>query len=337
MAEVGGQVVKVMHPDKSMLLAHVRRQRCNEWPGGLKQHIDDCPQCQVYCNECAQVSTLIEAWTHSSVYQGYPSITDHVFQRLAQSQSVSRPQRISVQSMRSLRVASLSAALVLALLCTSILIALAYQSGSLPFIPGLIVSPKSLTVVPNENSVLLTPQPSAGHGQQPIKTHTPTDPTATPGEQPTETPSANGPTIWQCNAQSGPPQSDSVSGQTQLGAQPGSTQASGRHMVLSICGTQFTPNNLIALRVRFSGYPALIRALTRSDAQGNFHVTFSIPDCSFVPASIVAVNVTHPNEVSQVLTGIQVGNCPIPPLPPTSQPYPGLPPDVGLPYATATP
>ncbi len=331
-AKIRRQVAEVKHPDESMLLAYVRRQSYPDWPGGMRQHIDSCTQCKTRCNEYAQVGTLLEALSHSSQYQSYPPIADRVLWRIEQSQRVAmnRQQHIAVQRLRSLRVVSLPTAFILALLCTGILIALAYQTGALSHISG-IVSFNKVTSISNETPPQLTPKPTLPTKQS---TKTPPSPvaTSTPDVEPTPTSGSsrrtNGPKIQQCAPQFGP-----GSGPEQ---QNGFTLVRGSALVLSICGSQFTPYKSIALLARYTGFPVLLRYLTRSDAQGKFHVTISIPNCNFVPASLIAVNIVNPKEMSQVLTGIQVGNCPIPTLPPTDQPYPGLPPNRGSSNVTPT-
>jgi uncharacterized membrane protein YgcG len=89
-----------------------------------------------------------------------------------------------------------------------------------------------------------------------------------------------------------------------------STSRDVRRSVLRICGTNFMPGDYVSLVVSIPGRPPWERQPVHVNQSGNMQDAFSVNDCRSVPSSIVAVDISNTSEVSQVLTGIQGGNCP---------------------------
>lgn len=148
-------MVEVKHPDKQMLLAYVQQQPYENWPGGMHQHIAQCEQCRARCVEYMRAGELLEAWTHSRTFRGYPSITERVLQQVKQPQTSLVRSSARTGKRPSARLTGVPVAVALLLLFCVVLLALAYHYVPLPVGAGSNhIVPTATVVVPQ-----ITPQP----------------------------------------------------------------------------------------------------------------------------------------------------------------------------------
>lgn len=116
------------HPDEGVLLALTRHQLRAGSSEGVQQHVAACLPCQMRCAEYMRVSAVLERWATTSPHAS-PSLANSLLEKIDASERsfVERLRRHLAPT--SWRVVSLPIALLLVLLGTAAVIALA--SGGL--------------------------------------------------------------------------------------------------------------------------------------------------------------------------------------------------------------
>lgn len=275
------------HPDKSMLLAYVRQQPCDDWPGGIFQlhlHVADCPECRLLCAEYIRISKGIDTYVHSSVYSvPYPSLVGSVLQQTEQlrQRKVFIGQRLGQHLAQHLlvaprlRVISLPMALILVL--SIVLFAAAY---------GIVRLPAGSSTLAGGH---ITAVKTAGISNLPQQTTTaqiPTNNGNSSGGRSGVTTSA--PSLFLCL-----------------------NQNDVQKWRLRICGSHFIPGSIVRLVVQTTGKEPKIRHELKVATDGTLQDMFMIADCDDVPVAITAVSADRTQE-AQLLENIQFGNCSVP-------------------------
>jgi len=274
------------HPDKSILLAYIRRQPLDDRLY-IQQHIEHCERCSQQCDEYKYISSTLEA-ALTQVRHFYPRVTSHVFYNIEEhsyeSGKLRAAQRQSLRDYRpKRRMARLGVAisLVLAMLLTTV--AYAISTNRTPLVSnvsqqGIVTTQPS----PDLGNLVPPPQVTSKH-KHPAK-HV-AAPTRTPSVAAATTPfSTLKASLVIC-----------------------STSATGTSMYLKLCGDHFTPGDKVTVVLE---YPENSRSLApvTVDANGQFEDGFTV-SCANVPIVIYANDQTHSTE-SATLTYIPRGCTP---------------------------
>jgi hypothetical protein len=268
-----GSVTKLRqsrHPDKSILLAYIRRQLLDDRLY-IQQHVEHCERCSQQCDEYKRLSSLLED-TLMQVRHFYPRLTSDVFYgieedsyesgklRAAQGQSFLdyRPTR---------RMARLRAAISLVLLFAMLLTTVAYaistnHTSLLSHIPHhSIASPQPS---PNLENLVPPPQVTTKHKRpsKPVVVPTPV--------------SIARPSIVICGI-----------------------SITGTSRYLKICGDHFTPGDKVTIVLEYlknskSLTPVIV------DATGHFENGFTIA-CGDVPIMIHVSDKSHRTESAMLI------------------------------------
>ena len=272
----------LIHPDKSMLLAYVRQQPCDDWPGGifqLHQHVADCLECRLVCAEYIRISRVIDTHVHLSVYTTYPSLVGSFFQEVEKQEqgSASLGQRIAQHVLVAPRMRVISLPVALLLVLSIVLFAAAY---------GIVRLPGGVTNLPGSHITSVTTQVIAKLPEQ-----TPTAQiAANNGNSPggSSSVATSGPLLFLC-----------------------SSQNDVQKWRLRICGSHFIPGSIVRLVVQAAGKEPKIRHELKVAVDGTIQDTFMISDCDDVPVAITAVSADR-TQVAQLLENIQFGDCNVP-------------------------
>ncbi len=284
-------MVVVLHPDESILLAFVRRQlRDDEWPG-IQQHIASCPQCRQRCAEYDQVGAFLRQWATLEYYNTNSALTGRVLQRINAPTSVLErwQERVKIPS---LRLATIPVAVVLVMLFSIVLFAIAYRGPSTGH--GNANSVQHIVLTPTEavRTIRQTPTPRA-------KTPTPT-PTAISNNDNDD--DNHGQSDNDHDNDNGP--SSGGDGNLYLCRGQGDHNA----FALQVCGSNFTPGEHIYLIFTVQGYQFQPHEPIQVEQDGNFTTSFIVPNCRLVPTAIDAVD-TNNNQLAPTLSNIQLARC----------------------------
>jgi len=276
------------HPDKSILLAYIRRQPLDDRLY-IQQHIEHCERCSQQCDEYKRISSTLEA-ALMQVRHFYPRLTSHVFYsieehsyesgklRVAQSLRDDRPKR----RMARLRVA-ISLVLLFAMLLTTV--AYAISTNHTPLISYISHQGIATTQpTPDLGNLVPPPQVTSKHKHPPKH-----------GVAPARTPSVAQATTTAAT----PKPSIVICG----------TSATGTSMYLMLCGYHFTPGDKVRVVLEYLNASKSLAPVT-VNANGQFEDGFTI-DCRNAPIVIRASNQSHSTE-SAMLIDIPRGCTPTP-------------------------
>ena len=280
------------HPDKSILLAHARHQRFENWLA-IQQHVDvdECPVCLPQCNSYRDISEPLEVL--GRMHLPYEPIKGRVLRRIEESEQRDHPkvQRrlvLPVLPGRALRTIGPLLAAALLILCVVMIGALAHLPTTTSVQPGsrstFLVQPTSPPKSPTpKRHSMLKPTPKS----KPVPTPTLTPvPISLSSPTPTVEP---GPSIVMC-----------------------STPTEIAHFRLHICGHNFQPGDKVLLILYFSKKPPRQLPMPLANWQGYTEIMLNIVNCSQVPIAIQAQDLTHPSDSPKPLEAVPFGNCPVP-------------------------
>ena len=277
------------HPDDSMLLAYLRRQKC-ESHTSVSQHIENekCPACFQKLNELQQVTNVLDALGTMRSHQYYAELTvEGTYARIKAiaDQSISaktanhhvtypsRPRKSAI------RLISVPFGVGLALLFTAVVVFASLYSRTLNPISShghISLHQNPLTVVINQHSV--------------PKQHP--NVTATSVVSQRATPEAKVPHIKVCSTK------DNIA-QTQL----------------VICGYSFNSTHKVMLQFYVSGKQASWLRNIPVDKHGKFHVKLNITDCGNMPNYILGSEATGSTAIKVELHITSFGSCVAPTTP----------------------
>ncbi len=271
------------HPDKSILLAYIRRQPLDDRLY-IQQHIEYCEHCSQLCDEYKRISnTLEDALTQ--VRHFYPRLTSHVIysveKHLYESGKLRAAKRQSLRDYRPKhRMARLTVAisLVLAMLLTTVVYAI--STNPTPLISyishqGIVTTQPS----PDLGNLVPPPQVTSKHKHPPKHVVAPPQtPSVVAATTPSSTP---GPSMVICGR-----------------------SAAGTSMYLMLCGDHFTPGDKVTVVLEYLKNSKSLAPVT-VNAKGQFEASVSIA-CAYVPIAIYANDQTHSTE-SATLTNIPRG------------------------------
>lgn len=276
------------HPDKSILLAYIRRQPLDD-KLYIQQHIEHCERCSQLCDEYKLISSTLED-ALTQVRHFYPHVTSHVFynkeEHSYESGKLRAVQRQGPRGYRpKRRMARLGVAisLVLAMLLTTV--AYAISTNHTPFISyishqGIVTTQPS----PDLGNLVPPPQVTSKHKHPPKHVVAPPrTPSAVAATTPSSTPE---PSVVICGR-----------------------SATGASMYLKLCGDHFTPGDKVMVVLEYPKNSQSLAAVT-VDANGQFKDSVTIA-CENVPIAIYANDQIHSTE-SATLTNIPRGCTPAP-------------------------
>jgi len=274
------------HPDKSILLAYIRRQPLDDRLY-IQQHIEHCERCSQQCDEYKHLSSSLED-ALMQVRRLYPRLTSHVFYASAEEDSYeSGSGKLGAarkQSFRNYgserRMARPQVTILLVLLFAMLLTTVAYAVSTNHTSLISNISHQGLaTTQPSPDLGNLVPPPQVTSIRQRPSIHTPVP---TPVVTVVSTPVAIvKPSIVICG-----------------------TSIIGSSRYLKICGNHFTPGTMVRVVLE---YPKNSRSLdpVTVDAKGHFEDGFTIA-CGDIPIAINADDQSHKTE-SAMLTDIPKG------------------------------
>jgi len=266
------------HPDKSILLAYIRRQPLDDRLS-IQQHIEHCEQCSQQCDEYKRISSALED-ALTQVRRLYPRLSSHVYysaekhlyesgkSRAAQRFRDDRPKR---------RMARPRVAISLVLLVAILLTAVAYAVGTnhTPLIYS--ISHQGIaTTQPSPDLRNLEPPPQVTTKHKHPPKHR-VAPAATPSVSPPTTPtSMPKPSMAICDK-----------------------SVRGTAMFLKVCGEHFTPGDEVIVILEYPEYSKSLAPVT-VDAKGGFEEGFMIA-CWNVPIVIHASDQSHKTEAATLI------------------------------------
>jgi len=273
------------HPDKSILLAYIRRQPLDDRLY-IQQHIEHCERCSQQCDEYKYISSTLEA-ALTQVRHFYPRVTSHVFYNIEEhsyeSGKLRAAQRQSLRDYRpKRRMARLGVAisLVLAMLLTTVAYAISTNHTPLISHQGIVTTQPS----PDLGNLVPPPQVTSKHKHPPKHVVAPPQtPSVAAATTPFSTPK---PSMVICGR-----------------------SAAGTSMYLMLCGDHFTPGDKVTVVLEYLKNSKSLAPVT-VNANGQFEDGFTI-DCANVPIVIYANDQTHSTE-SATLMNIPRGCTPAP-------------------------
>jgi hypothetical protein len=276
------------HPDKSILLAYIRRQPLEDRLY-IQQHIEHCERCSQQCDEYKRISSTLEA-ALMQVRHFYPHVTSQVFyNREEHSYESGKLRAAHRQSLRDYRpkrrMARLGVAisLVLAMLLTTV--AYAISTNHTPLI-SYTSHQDIVTTQPSPDLGNLVPPPQVTSKHKHPPKHV-VAPTRTPSVTAATTPSSTSqPSMVICGS-----------------------SAAGTSMYLMLCGDHFTPGDKVTVVLEYLKNSKSLAPVT-VNANGQFEDGFTI-DCANAPIVIYANDQTHSTE-SATLMNIPRGCTPAP-------------------------
>jgi len=278
------------HPDKSILLAYIRRQPLDDRLY-IQQHIEHCEHCSQQCDEYKRINSTLED-ALMQVRQFYPRLTSHVFysveKHLYESGKLRAAQRQSFRDYRpERRLTRPRVAISLALLFAILLTIVAYAVGTnhTPLISS--ISHQGIaTTQPSPDLRNLEPPPQVTSKHRRPSKHV-VAPTATP------------PAALATAPASMPRPSMVICGRF----------VRGTSMYLKVCGDHFTPSDKVTIVLEYPNDSQSLASVT-VDAKGQFEDGFIIA-CANVPIAIHASDQSHRPE-SATLTDIPRDCTPAP-------------------------
>ena len=272
------------HPDKSILLAYIRRQPLDD-KLYIQQHVEHCERCGQQCDEYKRLSSSLED-ALMQVRHFYPHLTSHVFYTIEEHSYESGKLR-GAQGLRDYRpkrrMARPQVAILLVLLFSMLLTTVAYaistnHTSLISYIPHHSIA----TTVPSPNLGNLVPPPQVASKHKHPPKHIAV-PTPVVSVTPVSTVS---PSIVICG-----------------------TSITGHSRYLKICGDHFTPGDQVRVVLEYRKNSQLLAPVT-VDAKGQFEDAFTIA-CRDVPMMIFASDQSHSTE-SATLIDIPRGCTPTP-------------------------
>jgi len=268
------------HPDKSILLAYIRRQPLDDRLY-IQQHIEHCERCSQLCDEYKLISgTLEDALMRAPHF--YPQLTGRVIysveKHLYESGKLRAAKRRSLRDYRPKhRMARLTVAisLVLAMLLTTVAYAISTNQAPLISRQGIATTQST----PDLGNLVPPPRVTSKHKHPPKHVVAPPQ---TPSVAAATTPSST------------PEPSMVICGRS----------ATGTLMYLMLCGDHFTPGDKVTVVLEYLKSSKSLAPVT-VDAKGQFEDSVSIA-CAYVPIAIYANDQTHSTE-SATLTNIPRG------------------------------
>jgi hypothetical protein len=283
------------HPDDSILLAFLRGQEL-EVCSSVIQHIDieKCPVCLQKLNELNQVSATLDVLADMRSYQHYPelSVAD-TYARMQNAMSHRIPAKTTTNNAHyqqrprksAIRLISVPAAFVLAILFTMAMLVFANLSGK-SFNPFSFAGGTS----PGQNILTVAVPPHSTPTREANLTATAI---VTPGQS-TE---GKEPHIKVC-----------------------STQDNIAQLQLVICGFHFDNTHKVILFVSIPGKRPILYRNIPVDKHGKFQIGWKIADCGNVPTIIYGYEVTSSKPIMVELQITSFGNCPVPAITPVVKP-----------------
>lgn len=272
------------HPEDSVLFAYLRRQHLEDHLK-INRHLDveQCPRCRHRYDNLAQVSTTLDVLAQMPPHQHYPELSvARTYEYVQRTANNSNPLRAYVewagnrQRPRTsvIRLVSLPAAFLLALLC-AVLVFAHFSNVPLPrFIQGGIRPDQSSQPTVVQHHIIPTPNlaltATLQAGVSPTVTVTP----------------PSGPYITVC-----------------------STPTDVAHSRLVICGFNFEPGHKVSLVVTLPGKAPNTLSAVPVDNQGRFQDKWYVFNCKNLPTTIVAYEVGNKNISSNVLVNISFAGC----------------------------
>ena len=256
------------HPDKSILLAYIRRQPLDDRLY-IQQHVEHCERCGQQCDEYKRLSSSLED-ALMQVRHFYPRLTSHVFYTIEEHLYESGKLR-GAPGLRDYRpkrrMARPQGAILLVLLFSMLLTTVAYaistnNTSLISYIPHHNIA----TTVPSPNLGNLAPPPQVAskHKHPPKHKAVPT------------LASKVRPSIVICG-----------------------TSITGHSRYLKICGDHFTPGDKVTVVLEYRKNSQSLAPVT-VDAKGQFEDGFTIA-CRNVPMVIFANNQSHSIESAMLI------------------------------------
>ena len=271
------------HPDKSILLAYIRRQPLDDRLD-IQQHIEHCERCSQQCDEYKRLSSSLED-ALVQVRHFYPRVTSRVFYTIEEHSYESGKLRVA-PGLRDYRpehrMARPQVAILLVLLFAMFLTTVVYaistnHTSFISYIPHHTIA----TTHPSHSLGNLVPPPQVASKHKPPPKHI-----AAPTPVVSATPvSKVRPSIVICG-----------------------TSITDHSRYLKICGDHFTPGDKVTVVLEYPKNSKSLAPVT-VDAKGQFEDGFTIA-CANAPIAIYANNQTHSTE-SATLTDIPRGCTPI--------------------------
>ncbi len=271
------------HPDKSILLAYIRRQPLDDRLY-IQQHVEHCERCSQQCDEYKRLSSSLED-ALMQVRHFYPHLTSYVFfsieehsyesgkLRVAQRQSLSDYR--AKRKMARLRIA-ISLVLLFAILLTTVAYAISTNHTSLiSYIPHHSIATTQPS--PNLGNLVPPPQVTSKH-KRPSKHIAVPTPVVSMASTPASTVR---PSMVICD-----------------------TSITGTSRYLKICGDHFTPGDKVTVVLEYPKNSQSLAPVT-VDGKGHFEDGFSRA-CGDIPIVIHAIDQSHKTE-SATLTDIPRG------------------------------
>ena len=275
------------HPDKSVLLAYIRRQPLDDRLS-IQQHIEHCERCSQQCDEYKLISGTLED-ALMQIRHFYPRLTSHVLysaeKHLYESGKSRAARRQGPRGYRpGRRMAGLPVAISLVLLFAVLLTTVAY---------AISTNHTSLISNPSHQGIVTTqPTPDLG-GLEPPPRVTSKHKHPAHVAAPAQTPSV---------VQAATPSSTLKTSLVICG-----TSATGTSIFLMLCGSHFTPGDEVTVVLAYPESSQSLAPVT-VDANGRFEAGFTT-SCANVPIVIYANDQTHSTE-SASLTYIPRGCIP---------------------------
>jgi|SRR5215469_8883065 len=264
------------HPDKSILLAYIRRQPLDDRLY-IQHHVEHCERCSQQCDDYKRLSSSLEEALRQ-VRHFYPRLTSQVLYNIEEDSYESGKLRgAQRQGLRDYlpkrKMARPQGAILLVLLCAMLLTTAAYaistnNTSLISYIPHYSIA----TTVPTPNLGNLVPPPQVASKHKHPPKHI-TVPTPVVSVTPVSTAS---PSIVICD-----------------------TSIAGHSRYLKICGDHFTPGDQVTVVLEYRKNSQLLAPVT-VDAKGQFEEAFTIA-CRNVPTMIFAINQSHSTESAMLI------------------------------------
>jgi hypothetical protein len=271
----------MIHPDRSILLAYIRKQSCDEWEGSIQEHIDDCDSCDAYYAELLRADALINDAVALSIDQTYVSVVDSMMRRVEQPRAAfagsvySRGGNALPIPFAAPKFVNIALELVVCCVLVATIVTFVY----LRYATGTNVSQQKMPFLTATATDSLNIRRHIGF-------------MATPTSMPTPMPTSviRVPTIHECQ-------------------EPGDDG----HKRLRICGEHFTPGDSIQLVYTIpSSHGSKIHKDIVVQDDGTFQDSLLFSSCKSFPSAVRAYNQNRRNDNgngSQVLHPIQLNSC----------------------------
>lgn len=267
------------HPDESMLLAFTLQQP-DGWPGGVEQHITQCPICHTCYTEYQRINAVLVNWAHAPAYRTYPAITDSVMQKLHELEPSSGNLTKIIKGVRkgnsgaalpTWHLVGPSIATVAAILCTLVVFALATAYVHRPENSfDYFTVPRSTTVTIRQQRIQLWLTPSV---------------VSTATQKGTSGATSREPYIVVC-----------------------SSSADVQQSRLRICGYNFKPGSRVSLVIEIQGSRPKVRKPVIVRPDGTMQDWFFVHNCNALPSAIIA-QYGNSAVVLTTLENIQFAGC----------------------------